>query len=81
MPRTAFISIFPHAADIFLNTAERFLLVCASITAGCSRIPEVQSQTKKRKNPVELAYSYGGHSGAAPPNFFVAPTNDSNSKN
>jgi len=49
MPRTAFISIFPHAADIFLNTAERFLLVCASITAGCSRIPEVQSTHKEKK--------------------------------
>jgi len=28
--------LFSHAADIFLNTAERFLLVCSSITQAVS---------------------------------------------
>jgi len=35
-------AFFLHAVDIFLNTAERFLLVCSSMAAGCSRTPEVK---------------------------------------
>jgi len=34
--------LFSHAAVIVFKTAERFLLVCSSMTAGCSRTPEVK---------------------------------------
>ena len=35
--------LFSHAADISLNTAERFLLVCSSMTTGCSVQPKLNT--------------------------------------
>jgi len=58
MRRAAFLFVlFPHAADISLNTVERFLLVCSSMTAGCSVQPKLNKHTKKRKKPMEPNYS------------------------
>jgi len=34
--RTAFICTVSQPADMFFKTVERFLLVCSSMTAGCS---------------------------------------------